>query len=364
MKVDIGESIIYSWLRHEKQCQFVQLNWKTSGTWEKSNIELAEDIFEKLKKITDTRGVNLIGESVKLDQFLRQAEIDVLGLSINTSTGINNPSYAISAVDIAFHEGGLGYKNPHLVVAKKLARAALITLIYFKTDNAEIVFASPKVHKDTLNKLDVTLSEVERCFDSLSFDFKCIFNDNFEKQILLPVLNHTRNIADTSELFSRATKLLDVFGCLRENLNVEDLGNIEIQELDQDDVSADQRSLTDEISLDALSYKELTKMLDEGNLKIGEFAKTIFNKLDEDQALFHRVLDYLENDRIPTGKELKLLKQLNPNDDINNQIKDSKGRARYYRNPLKNNDYILYSQWVEARHKVPLKQMLADFKLL
>ena len=29
----MGESLIYSWLRHEKQCKVVQTNWKVSPNW-------------------------------------------------------------------------------------------------------------------------------------------------------------------------------------------------------------------------------------------------------------------------------------------------------------------------------------------
>lgn len=364
MKVDIGESIIYSWLRHEKQCQFVQLNWKSSGAWEKGNIDSAIEIFERLKKISDSNGVRLIGESVKLEQFLKQAEIDVLGLSLKDKIGDNNSGYSISAVDIAFHEGGLGYKNPHLVVAKKLARAALIVLMYFKTDKAELVFASPKVHKDTLNKLDIILSEVESCFDGLSFDFKCVFNEEFEKQILFPVLRNTKTIADTSELFARATKLLDVFSYLKETIDVINTDGLDSEEIDQDDIISDQKCINTDIILTTQSYPELVKKLDEGSLKIGEFAKTIFDKFDEDSDLFKKILEYSENERIPTGKDLRLLKQIDPNINIYDQIKDIKGRPRYYRTPLKNNDFVLYSQWVEARHKVPLKSMLAELNLI
>ena len=33
MKIEIGESLIYSWLRHVKLCQIVQNNWKVSPKW-------------------------------------------------------------------------------------------------------------------------------------------------------------------------------------------------------------------------------------------------------------------------------------------------------------------------------------------
>ena len=30
MKIEMGESLFYSWLRHVKECQIVQTNWKVS----------------------------------------------------------------------------------------------------------------------------------------------------------------------------------------------------------------------------------------------------------------------------------------------------------------------------------------------
>ena len=40
MKIEIGESLLYSWLRHAKGCQLVQMNWKTSSnSWEMKNEE-------------------------------------------------------------------------------------------------------------------------------------------------------------------------------------------------------------------------------------------------------------------------------------------------------------------------------------
>ena len=33
MKIEMGESLFYSWLRHVKECQVVQTNWKPSPSW-------------------------------------------------------------------------------------------------------------------------------------------------------------------------------------------------------------------------------------------------------------------------------------------------------------------------------------------
>ena len=46
MKIEMGESLFYSWLRHVKECQIVQTNWKVSSQWQLSN---ADALKEELK---------------------------------------------------------------------------------------------------------------------------------------------------------------------------------------------------------------------------------------------------------------------------------------------------------------------------
>lgn len=46
MKIEIGESLILSWLKHVKECQVVQTNWKAAYKWELKNRE-------KLQKLMD-----------------------------------------------------------------------------------------------------------------------------------------------------------------------------------------------------------------------------------------------------------------------------------------------------------------------
>ena len=58
MKIKMGESLVYSWLRHVKECQIAQTNWKTSsGIWKLHNeVELSimfdeiNDYFSKPDK--------------------------------------------------------------------------------------------------------------------------------------------------------------------------------------------------------------------------------------------------------------------------------------------------------------------------
>lgn len=50
MKIEIAESLMLSWLRHAKNCQMVQLNWKPSfSSWGLHN----ENTLEALMKSAD-----------------------------------------------------------------------------------------------------------------------------------------------------------------------------------------------------------------------------------------------------------------------------------------------------------------------
>lgn len=48
MKIEIGESLLYSWLRHEKKCQLVQMNWKASPAWELKHAGEVENVINKV----------------------------------------------------------------------------------------------------------------------------------------------------------------------------------------------------------------------------------------------------------------------------------------------------------------------------
>ena len=51
MKIEMGESLFYSWLRHVKECQIVQTNWTTSQKW---NL-LHEDELQQIMTKTEER---------------------------------------------------------------------------------------------------------------------------------------------------------------------------------------------------------------------------------------------------------------------------------------------------------------------
>ena len=53
MKVEIGESLVLSWLRHVHGCVLAQLNWKPSPAWEVAGEnQLAQD-FDAIRDYVD-----------------------------------------------------------------------------------------------------------------------------------------------------------------------------------------------------------------------------------------------------------------------------------------------------------------------
>jgi hypothetical protein len=144
MKVEIAESLIFSWLRHVQGCVVTQMNWKPSPSWPISEEGAVRQEFERIRTLAgETIGVPIF-KKCEFGQFVRQAEIDVLGLSL-----AHDPAAAQAiAVDCAFHEGGLNYGSADETVGrvlKKLVRAALALEGYLNVREAMIVFATPKV---------------------------------------------------------------------------------------------------------------------------------------------------------------------------------------------------------------------------
>jgi len=54
MKIEIGESLISSYLSHVEGCRIVQTNWKKSGNWEEGEFlkKESELLFNKVISIS------------------------------------------------------------------------------------------------------------------------------------------------------------------------------------------------------------------------------------------------------------------------------------------------------------------------
>ena len=128
MKIEMGESLFYSWLRHVKECQIVQNNWKVSPTWTFDNITELENMYDEINTYFLTNhSKKIFKNNTGLSQFIRQGECDVLGINNNNSTNFY-------AVDVAFHEKGVNYGSKEETVLKvinKCIRTAFCLYGYF-----------------------------------------------------------------------------------------------------------------------------------------------------------------------------------------------------------------------------------------
>ncbi|MBR0030895.1 MAG: hypothetical protein IJP61_01190 [Treponema sp.] len=207
MKIEMGESLLQSYLKYEKGCLVTQTNWKTSSKW-----QVAEEDYQTIRIVFDTihkhADFSDVFKNSSLEQALKQAELDVVG--------INNDK--LYMVEVAFHENGLQYGDKQETkdrVCKKLLRAYLIGLAFFPNFTYEIIFASPKVNPATDKIIKEYFSILEKDFgDGENISFRYLANEDFKDKILLPTLNSSLSDSDTSELFLRTAKMLEIFALL------------------------------------------------------------------------------------------------------------------------------------------------------
>lgn len=211
MKIEIGESLVYSWLRHVKKCQIAQMNWKPSPYWPTTDDDLQVLQTEITNKFKDSP-FDIFKKTSSLDQFFRQAEIDVIGMAYEEGKS------TIYFVDVAFHENGLTYGSKEETIArvlKKYIRSYFIFRKYFnKFSNGIIYFVTPKMSIDKIyNPLIDEIGRLNICFNKYNFtpDFQLLANDRFKKEVLTPTMALCNEIADTNELFLRSAQLWKLF---------------------------------------------------------------------------------------------------------------------------------------------------------
>ena len=208
MKIEMGESLLQSYLKYVKKCVLAQTNWKTSTSWNigKKEFEQVNFLFEK---IHDCNEFSDVFKDVSLEQALKQAELDVVGINNGT----------VYMVEVAFHENGLQYGDCIETkdrVCKKLLRAYLLGCAYFPNYKYEIIFASPKVNPRTDKIIRKYFSALNEKFSiNGTVTFKYIANDDFNEEILLPTIQISKSDSDSSELFLRSVRMLELFNMVK-----------------------------------------------------------------------------------------------------------------------------------------------------
>lgn len=200
MSVDIGESLMHSWLKHVKRCDIVQTNWKASmhGAFDKS---LADDLFAKIQSHPK---FSFFAPKKTAANIIRQAEIDALGCVVEKKRYI--------ACEIAFHEDGLHYSAPRKV-EEKILSTLLCLYGYLNAKEATVVFATPYIqqasYSDALKQYAEDVNDFLHNICGLP-KYHVLFFSNleFERSVLNPVLYLVDEIKDNSEVFVRACKLI------------------------------------------------------------------------------------------------------------------------------------------------------------
>ena len=319
MKIEMGESLFYSWLRHVKECQIVQTNWKVSPQWALQNEDELQRLYNVFSSAFDSQG-GIFKQNSSLGQFLRQAECDVLGMSINNGM----PEY--HAVDVAFHENGLNYGDKEvtaLKVAAKCIRTAMCLYGYMNTRCAEIVFASPKIHNGQLALLEPYITQINRIFfsEGYSFHVRLICNNEFQKTVLEPILLVSGDVADTSELFLRGFQMYSMF--TEQKLSVK-----------TDMRKAAAASSTSNSENLSIAYREL---------KIGKLANTVLRRILQDGSVPDDELQLLQ-DKEYSKRVFDLQYPVLVKDGTDYES------IRYYSTPIEidKERYYLCSQWFET----------------
>ncbi|WP_439882334.1 hypothetical protein ACSX1A_04035 [Pontibacter sp. MBLB2868] len=107
-------------------------------------------------------------------------------------------------------------------------------------------------------------------------------------------------------------------------------------------------------------YAQIIDDLEAGTLKVGASAKKVFLNIDQDPALFKKVLQYINSDEsgFRTIYGAKILRPLEEGD------KDRLGKQRYYKEPLPKHNYLLSNHWFLGYDDIHLKKMLTDLELV
>jgi len=314
MKIEMGESLFYSWLRHVKECQVVQTNWKPSPSWQLRD----EDRLKRLMEVTDAHFQNKYGYGIyknnSLSQFLMQAEVDAVGICMTDDNA------EVHAIDVAFHESGLNYGDRQETVTrviKKFIRTALCMVGYFGVAKGEIIFASPKINNSVVVDLEPCVNDLNALFleNRYGFTARVIANDDFDDIVLKPILIASDGVSDTSELFMRGYQLVKMFG--------------------------DERALRQRVAKPISGRLVSSDTLSE--LKIGKIAQTFLRealesgKAEDEEVSLMLMKDYSKS---VFGIDFPLLVPAEEECDS----------VRYYAKPLniRGKQYRLCSQWFEG----------------
>ena len=347
MKIEIGESLIYSFLRHEKNCLITQTNWKPSGNW-----IIADSAWDKVtqehKKISEHSVFSKIFEDKKitLKQMIKQTEIDVVGV------GQNNHIYAI---EIAFHEGGLLYTNKTETanrIIRKLLRCYLALKCYFPTHNHFIAFCSPTTTPGYEEHIKELFEILIQDFQTKNVEFYYFSNQRFNSEITENTLNKTISESDGSELFARSIKLYN------STTKYKLLGSSYNGEVNRK--TRNLKACASEIAFPESSEKKIEisgisiPLTVEHNEKLQDYIRKIMRLLLDNNLISSEEIKRLQNKeycKTTFRLQFPLLR------DVKGGYKDELGRSRYWSREIFGKNFYVCSQWWKDYHITHFKHL-------
>lgn len=351
MKIEIGESLLLSWLKHIKECQIVQINWKASYKWELKNKELLENLMEASSQLfSEKYGYDIYKGTKSIEQLIGQAEIDVIGINFEEN---QNHIYAI---DVAFHEAGLNYGSKNETVArviKKCLRTAMCIYGYYGFTKGTIIFTAPKINPsieqglfNCIEDISIVLKEI-----GLNYKIRIIGNDDFEEKILEPVLNSLGDVSDTSELFMRSLQMYNLFASKKSkrqttqgSKSIPTIGTINT--IDDKNTTVDDSGIVEgkKITTD-LNLIESNGLEGLEEMKIGVIVRTVLRKmLEEGKVSKEEIIEMQtkEYSKETFDIQFPLLQKAS--------LTQGKSPKRYYSTAIKiyGELYFLCSEWFEV----------------
>ncbi len=203
--MEILEQAFKSYLKNVEGCSVVQTNWTPSPIQMDGLIQDDLILVEKIANETMATCPLDIFKKSKDDQFIRQAEIDVLGIKTDAGKPV------VYLFDTAFHKNGLGYHDAVDTVIKKLLRAAIVGHLFFKGFDIHVGFLSPKCSKGKLNDIMANIPVINNILknNSIHAGIEVYAGNQFEL-VIQDLIALKGRINDNDDIFMRAVQLLDL----------------------------------------------------------------------------------------------------------------------------------------------------------
>lgn len=216
MKIEMGESLAASWLKHVQRCLLVQTNWKASSRRPWQNLVEIDEILRELCDEFGDESIDIWG-NVNAAQLVRQTECDVLGFDVI------NGEQRVVALEVATHLTGEGLRytgtkhdNRNVTVnisddkvPAKLFSNAMAIYASAGIRHGEFSFATPIANNELVQRINDRLGRIEHILNNRGFDFRLRLyaNRRFYREILRPVVAIVDDVSNTNELFLRAMQL-------------------------------------------------------------------------------------------------------------------------------------------------------------